>query len=189
MGRTIYRISDTAEDCKEYFGGTSGFYTNTLGTGLENNVLNYRVKAGIRFTNIKVDQAATIYNAQLLTYTTGTWVAGGSYGTWYGDDVDNASAFSGSISITQTTANVAASVGTGDDKQITSCNVTAIVQEIVDRAGWDRLNAIRFATSSATADGYVEYYDYSVNSDYSPFLIIDTATDITGHADHPFNSA
>jgi hypothetical protein len=118
---------------------------------------------GVRFQTINVPQGATINSATLTlninsnTYSPTTVVEG--------DDVDDAAAWSNTSrpsQITPTTATVVFNpVGTGDK----AIDVTAIVQEIVNRAGWVANNDMRFGIQNTKADyGYLLAYDFNVGN-------------------------
>lgn len=119
---------------------------------------------GCHFTSVAVDQGVTIDLANLVVNVTGS--AGGGYasGTIYGSDVDNAStAWSNSYlpsGRTQTSASTAFARPTGTG--IHTKNVTAIIQEIVDRAGWASGNDIKlFIINTDTSNRRTILEDYN----------------------------
>ena len=81
----------------------------------------------------------------------------------YGDDVDDAAVWSAGnkpSGVTKTTANTALAFGTNDT--FVSQDVTGIVQEIVNRAGWVSGNDMRFALlNTGAVQGYMRFDDYS----------------------------
>jgi PKD repeat protein len=136
---------------------------------------------GIRFTGINVPQGATISNAYIRFMCDEPDGAGSQMNIYFaGHDIDNAPIFSSTnfdiTSRTQTAAQVtwadgtvpAWVVGTTYD----SPDISAIVQEIVDRPGWNSGNAMAFMIWSdpgETSERVSESYDGT----YGPELIFD----------------
>lgn len=132
-------------------GRISGYYT-------------YHHQPGFRFTSVAVAQAAAIAIATLkLNVRTGGGYAG--TGTIYGYDTNDSAAWSGttvrpsSAAKTSASTSVTAAGSTG----IKSYDVTAIVQEIVDRAGWASGNDLSLFilhnVASGTAYTYFERFE------------------------------
>lgn len=99
--------------------------------------------AGLRFRGLALPQGATITSATLTLDLLSAF--SGPDADVFGDDVDDASAWSGLGSvrnITKTTASVNITPGSTGSYPI---GVTGIVQEIVDRTGWASGNNMRFA--------------------------------------------
>jgi hypothetical protein len=97
----------------------------------------------------------TIDSATLTVYH--TWHTGSPDFDIYGDDVDNAAAWSDTSrpsQITQTTAKVDFAPTSTSPNVAT---ITTIVQEIVDRAGWTRGNAMRFALLNMVNNEFANY--------------------------------
>jgi hypothetical protein len=129
---------------------------------------------GFRFTSVALPQGATILHAS-LQFVFGSTPSDGPEGTLYGEDADNSAAFSAGVgnsdvsSRTSTTATVAIDrddLGAlADDVTFYElAEVTAIVQEIVDRGGWSSGNALTLiynAGSDGFRDFEVHHYDSS----------------------------
>jgi hypothetical protein len=109
--------------------------------------------AGWRFTTIALDQGVTIDNTTILQVQVTTTESGGVTSTVSADDVDDAAAWANGSrpsQITPTTATVSfAQTSSG----LKSLDVTAIVQEIVNRGSWASGNDMRFAALSHTGTG------------------------------------
>lgn len=141
------------------FGWSSGFPTHELGQYIW---AFGHYHPGHRFQTVAIDNAATITAA---TITVNVVTVGGNPGTGiiYGDDVDDAAAWSGSTAvtgITKTTASKSVSVGaTG----FYAADVASIVQEIVNRGGWASGNDMRFGwISNVPGTGYyADFEDYT----------------------------
>lgn len=130
---------------------------------------SYSRAAAWRFVNATVPQAATINSA---TLNIAAVVAGAGTGTLNGQAVDDAPNWAngsgnGPVSMAKTTANQTYTAGTTGVKNI---DVTAIVQEIVNRAGWASGNALRigFGTVSSLSS-LVQFTDGTgtLDIDYS----------------------
>ncbi len=105
---------------------------------------------GFRFRNIIIPNAAVITTATLGVYVNND--NGSAHLDVYGDDQDDADTWSsGEVKGHATTTAVTAfdNPGTGSK----SIDVTAQVQEIVDRAGWVSGNAMRFSIRYAGGGG------------------------------------
>lgn len=133
---------------------------------------------GIRFQNLNIPQGTTILSAS-IQFTTDETDNGSTSLTLRGQDTDNASVFTSSdyniSNRTLTSASVAwnnipawNTVGQSAANQRTP-DVTAIVQEIVNRGGWNSGNAMAFVingTGERTAESY------NGDSSKSPVLTI-----------------
>lgn len=131
---------------------------------------------GVYFPAIDIPQGATITYAQLILSqsTSIIGLSGTTWGTLYGDDVDNAAAFSTTdrpSGITKTTAQTAVKAIDSDGAAVAH-DVLAIVQEIVNRPGWASGNAIRFAGDPTGADGTSRYYDYAQDTTKAAKLLV-----------------
>ena len=126
---------------------------------------------GVRFNNVTVAQGATITSAK-ITYTGRvTDVPLGYDQTIYGDDVDDSVNFvdnANIISRTRTTASASwtTPIVTTADTEFDTADLTSIVQEIVDRAGWASGNDMTFMsiTTAGTADNNGADVYYYANS-------------------------
>lgn len=119
---------------------------------------------GFRFQTVDVPQGASVSSATLTIRVISMF--GTPTVSIYADDVDDAPAWGASSrpssGFTKTTAktDITSAIGTG----LEAIDVTAIVQEIVDRAGWTNNNDIRFGAFNTKASGshqdfYVETYE------------------------------
>lgn len=138
----------------------------------------------LRFAGATIAQGATITSATLRLFSYGSG-ATGTFGSLYGSDVDNAPAWSGAVTpntITQTTASTSfvvtdTTAGTAQD-----FDVTDIVQEIVNRPGWQSGNALAFGGDTTGSDAAYNLFWSSEGSTaaytsdvYEPKLIIVTS--------------
>lgn len=155
-----YQIADDADDGWEdnTWHGSSAHWWGTTGVFDENG--------GYRFPGVAVPQGATI-DAAYLSFWGRNSPNSGIHMRMYGDDVDNAAAWSGSdkpSGITQTTAFVVVEPSTDGwaaDQFNNSREAKAVIQEIVDRAGWVSGNAMRFAVinnASSAEQNHVSDY-------------------------------
>jgi hypothetical protein len=135
---------------------------------------------GMRFTNVTIPTDATITSAY-IQFKANSSSSSGTTLNFYGQDTDNASAFSTSsnnISSRTKTSAVAtwtpgswSSGGAGSAQQ--TPNLSAVVQEIVDRDGWASGNALAFIV---TGSGWRESESYEGSSSYAPLLHVEWTT-------------
>lgn len=151
----------------------------------QGNSSGFDFELALRFQNTVVEQGATISSATLrLYYESGSFAF---IGTLYGNDADDAPAWSGSVTpdlITKTTASASMTVPSVSFLDPVDFDVTDIVQEIVNRGGWTSGNALAIvgdatgvtaqdSTSFLAREGsFAEVSDYSL----APVLIIETAS-------------
>lgn len=155
---TVGPISADADNGDERVGSawTDRFYRWYTGksAGVARN-------GGVRFLSLTVPQGSTITSAT-IDGTVHSIYGSTEAKTIYGDDVDNAPTWSNtskpSSGFTQTTASTTFNPSTSG---AVSSDVTAIVQEIVDRAGWVSGNAMRFAYMGTSGTGYAEVAMYA----------------------------
>ena len=113
---------------------------------------------GFRFQTVDVPQGATVSSATLTIRV--SVISGTPTVSIYADDVDDAPAWGASSrpssGFTKTTAqtDITSAIGTG----LKAIDVTAIVQEIVDRAGWTNNNDIRFGAFNTKASGSDQHF-------------------------------
>lgn len=153
-------------------------YTNYCYTG------SYNRFAMWRWQTVDVPQGQTLDSATLRVNVTGNTGTGSA--TIKGEDADDAAAWAGAsangpTTITQTTAsatwNTASITGTG----IKTLDVTSIVQEIINRAGWVANNDIRLIFTSSFASGTVTFEDFdAAGTDEGQLEIVYTSGGATG---------
>lgn len=157
----IVATTDSANDCM-VSATNSQLNTGALIQGIN---VGFNQYGGIRFPALNVPQGATITSATLAlaSATNGTGTSGTSWGKWFGDAVDNAGAWTQSSrpdQITRTTAFSPVAMAP-TDSAVNNHDVTAIVQEIVNRPGWQSGNAIRFGGDpTGGSGGYAQFHDY-----------------------------
>ena len=125
-----------------------------------------RQRVGVRFLNVTIANGATI-NSASLTFTVDAVQSGDITVTIYGEDQDNAGTFTttdSNMNRTFTTASASWTLGGSGaaiDTQIETSDISTIVKEIVDRAGWVSGNAMVFImdSPSSTNKREVESYD------------------------------
>lgn len=131
-----------------------------------NGSINVTVGAGwtggLRFADLQIPQSASIISAKITVHQRN---ANATYpGTWHAWAIDDAPQFSAlqkpqDVEKTTASAPLVPSPTPGSSYVDVEHDVTSIVQEIVDRAGWNDGNAINFiATSSVSSnDGFYAY--------------------------------
>jgi hypothetical protein len=138
--------------------------------------------AGYRFQNVTAPQGATILRAALSIVVGGS-NATSPQGLLYGHDTDNAPVFtSGTNNIggrTPTAATVAVNqTGLPFDGStfVEIADVTAIVQEIVDRGGWSAGNALALIFQGDPGDHDYDAVQYDEDPAHAARLMITYAT-------------
>lgn len=158
-----------------YSSQTSAWDSTQLAQGSAGGFDKY---LGLRYSGVNIPQGALITSATVTLKSGGSFFGGTGtkWGNLYGDAVDNASSWStGSApnAITKTTATaVMAYSMTQDD--LVSQDVTAIIQEIVNRAGWASGNALRIGgdpLAGAGSDGQAIWKDLDSFAHNSPLNI------------------
>ncbi len=141
---------------------------------------------GVRFQGVTIGQGVNILHAALSFVFSGDVEPADPKGTLYGDDADNAAAFgSGASDIsnrTPTMATVAvdeADVLNHDLTFVELAEVTAIVQEIIDRGTWSSGNALALifqADADGTRDFQVHHYDLDATHGAKLVITYETAS-------------
>lgn len=156
----------------EYF---SGWYDNYLRVVNGHEFASDKVM-GFRFQSVAVPQGATI-NSATLTLDTDDEDPETNVGRLFGNDVDSAPAWASTTNlprnITRTAAFVALTSVPTTDETAYPLDVTAIVQEIVDRAGWSSGNNMAFAGGVTGNTGARNFEDYGSDPADAAALSID----------------
>jgi hypothetical protein len=178
---TQIQIASGTDDAREIAGTVT---TNSTSSG-EIDATNEYI--GLRFIVPTIASGTTITNATLTVAVTAT-TQDEFHHTIYGQAADNPGAFTsaGSNDIsgrTPTTATVAWGDGTNlalaADQDVTSPDLTAIVQEIVNRPGWAAGNAMVFIIqggSVATEDMTIHMFEGALGAAKAARLDISYAT-------------
>ncbi len=129
--------------------------------------------AGIRFQGVPIPPGALITSA---TLTLKSWfTAGGGGTTWgrfYGDAADNSAAFTTASrsEIRPRTTAFTAVLSAGSDDVLLAHDVTAIIQEIVNRPGWAIGNAVSIV-GDGIGNGLAIFKDIDNHAYGSPLVI------------------
>lgn len=158
-GRLRFNIADTLEDGYELRSNTTfiALSTNEAAyiTGLDSPL---RYRAFLRYLGVAIPQGATIAAAS-ITMKKRAGGSGTAWGWLHGVAADNAAQWATPgnrpYDASRTTAKAAAV-----NAPTAVHDVTAIVQEIVNRPGWASGNAMAFTFDPTDADGYIEYYSF-----------------------------
>jgi hypothetical protein len=182
-------IAATADDGTETVGDNT--WTNYPPIMGDDSGINKH--GGFRFPNVTVAQGSTVSSATLRFRAERLNGAATSvHLTVYGDDADDAAAWSSTSrpsQITQTTASVDWDPAAWVPNSYYTVTITGIVQEIVSRGGWASGNAMRFAVldDSSTDSNFIRCYDYTDGggANYNVQLTIDyteaaAGQDLTG---------
>lgn len=169
-------MSASADDAFEDTAGT--VVTNGLFAAVDNT----DEWAGFRWQGVTIDQGDTI-NTAVLSVSFNSTASDEPRVTFYGEDADNAALFttagSSISSRTRTTASVnwhSTDLGAVSYSFVAAPDLSAIVQEIVDRGGWANGNSLvivcnQTPPSDSARDFTVQTYDQT--SAYAAKLDID----------------
>lgn len=147
------------------------------------------LNTNLRFTGLQIPRGATIDDARITVWSLGTrtGVNANDYVNVYAEQVNNATAITSAAALTSRWSNVGTSVTwpVGGNLvlngPITSPNISAVVQQIVNRAGWPdgTGGAIQFfidgstvANSGLSDDINMQSYDLNNSAQYIPLLEI-----------------
>jgi len=155
-----YGITNTADDVSDATSAGGGVDNTSVLQGLLFGT--YSVPAGLRFLAVAVPQGATITAATLtLKKDASQPYISTNHGSLKGVASDNAPAWA-------TTRPALAAKTTQSVSVVNSAtvayDVAAIVQVIVNRAGWVSGNALAFAGDTAGANGAITWVDYSTSA-------------------------
>lgn len=141
--------------------------------------------AGQRFTDLNIPVGATITSAVIGVELTDTG-KNDAQGTWFGNDVDDAAAFTtadGDVDgRTLTSASVAWTTNDlGSAGAVASTpNLAAILQEIVDRPGWEPGNAVVFLYRHESGAEFLQWGTWDHTTAAAPVLTVTFTTDDYG---------
>lgn len=185
-GTVTYQINSGSDD-GDNITGSSIFSTGTpvLSGGKDAN--GNTITGGFRFTNIAIPRGATITSATIDWQE--SWA--GSYGTTtktniFGEASDNSQTFSSAAlpgsrikTIAQASFNsVSETIASGTWMSATSFNkppnIKALIQEIVNRPGWNTGNALSIIVvdNGSTNDWWWEFKSFEAGSVSAPRLVI-----------------
>jgi Tfp pilus assembly protein FimT len=129
----------------------------------------------VRFNNLDIPQGANIVTAY-IEFTAEANKSGNYAFTVEGVDVDNVSTFSNgqnlnSLARTSASANMSGDENWVAESKYNSPSLTTIVQEIVNRSGWDPTNSMAFIFNTGSGDR--DAYSYDNNAGKAPRLVIE----------------
>lgn len=171
----------TTEDTHASSGPNDGGKRPSLGAITDNSILspgshgnNDEYSAGVRFTGVTIAQGTTITSATFSMRANATYNAGSNVVAYIVccQAADNAGALvaSGSTDLDGgTRAGTTADSGTWTQTSVTggtrySVDITASVQEVINRAGWVSGNAIVVLVDTHANTTVGEWQDYDANS-------------------------
>ncbi len=146
-----------------------------------------RQEIGIRYTNLNIEQGATISSAY-MQFTAKDNTSGAVTVTIYGEDTDNAAVFVDGGSVfditgrTKTTASVSWSPADWTDGDVGADQKTgdlkSIIQEIVNRTSWTSGNSISIIISGSASDYRRAEKDPTLTIDFDGGLMYSCGSDI-----------
>lgn len=182
MATLNLQVGASSDDARNINGGTSKnitAVTQHIGKLTTTDYWN-----GFRWTDVTIDQGATINSATLDLYSAQVTAGTTAKAIFYGVAADNTATFNttteypegkprttASVTKDFTVASWAASLGFG----VETVNVTTLIQEIVNRAGWASGNALAIVChdNGSTNDNYIGHSTYDRAIDRGAKLDID----------------
>lgn len=162
------QVGASADDALEHNSGSVSITDSDI------NVWSIYPYAGIRFTNVALDGTETINNDTYISLYGVTFTT--CEGVIYGEDADDAAAFTTTnddiTDRTKTTASVSWSDTWTNGAFNDSPNIKTIIQEIIDRPGWSSGNDIVILIDYASG-GDFQFKAYDGSSTNAPKLHID----------------
>ena len=187
MPTVNYQVAALTDDC-EYCWSTNTFVDGNpgvLATATLGRISStyYGFEGGFRFLGVAVPQGATITAATLTLYSDGSNTANTCNWVLWGDKEANATTFSSTPSAYSGRPRTSASVAYGavptfsNHAAITPPDISAIIQEIVNQAGWVSGNALVLfcgdkAETSTGNNSYRDAYLYHGGATYAAKLSI-----------------
>ena len=190
--KPVLFVSDAAKE--------DGFGYGNIICAVGNNVFGAggACKGALRFTSVDIGQGETL-NMCLLKYEYGS--VGSSSGSWkhilYGMDEDNTGDFSSNpFGRTKTTASITTDEGAPTSGGAKTFDVKNVAQEIVNRGGWARNNAMGFmiedngtsagvyATCAGGSEESYLVYRISAEPDFTPTPVSVTAPSLPTPEDY-----
>ena len=158
----------------------SGFFTEPGGgVGLRATSDASRYSAGMRFPNILISQGQTVLTATLRIYVFNHDIDDADLFI-HCEDVDNAANFVDTADVVGRTRTTAKTTWIADDliledtpAFVTSADFTSAVQEVIDRAGWAKGNALVVIMRGDSAGGKdVRFRSYDITPSQSPTILL-----------------
>ncbi|UII32648.1 fibronectin type III domain-containing protein [Fulvivirga ulvae] len=177
-------ISNGNDDAEESSSGSMYLNSSDLELVYDSHMSAGNQRIGLRFTNVTIPQGATIEKAYVQFTVDETANTSGSK-TIYGEATDHSGAFtSGSFNISNRPVTSAAiswnppawnSTGASGTDQRTS-DISQIIQEIVNRSGWNPGNALSLILAGS---GRRVAESYNGSSAQAPLLVIEYTSEAT----------
>lgn len=176
--------------------GVGNYFGDTPYLFLRDEVTN--LVLGVRFRNVNIAQGEKINNATLFVRSVYTYAAAGDIRvTITGDDIDDSRAFndSGSFSRTYTGAYVVWNISEVNGDSWHNVSVTEIVQEIIDRVGWQSGNDLSLVFFTDKGIPRREFASVDGNPAFTPYIDInygiappqDEVADLQNNSTAPYN--
>ncbi|WP_165733994.1 tandem-95 repeat protein [Polaribacter sp. 20A6] len=173
------RVSHSSDDVEEdSAGGTPLLTTESLDLGTFSGTPRI---VGMRFQNMNIPKGAIITNAY-VQFTAESSNSGSTNLVFSADAVDNAPTFTTATNNTSSRTKTTTSVpwtsvpAWTDNATYNSPNIRKVIQEIIDRTGWDKNNAIAILV---VGDGTRVAKSFDEGSGKAPKLIVNYRLPIT----------
>ncbi|MBU2547959.1 MAG: hypothetical protein KKB20_06100, partial [Proteobacteria bacterium] len=176
------QVAESRDDAEEYL-DTHAVNTTNDGLYMGEHAVpgpDHYTSCGMHFPNVQVEQGATITRAYITFKANGNNNAGINLDI-VGEASDNAIRYTAlNNNVTGRTYYTGLAVpwspgGWSNNSDYDTPNITAIVQEIVNRPGWGAGHGMAFAVRRTSLDGVRKAYSYDAGGGRGPILNIEVA--------------
>lgn len=169
-----YPTLQSADDAVQQTGVAASIATTSLELDSDGTATNSGPWVGLRFQNVQIAPGATVVTA---TITVQVGKSDDPAVDIYGQAADNAAAFAANVNDISGRARTAAKVdwdGTNvtANSPETTPNIAAIIQEIVNRPGWQSGNSIVIIMQGMSPTTLVDFYAWDDATNPDPFLTV-----------------
>lgn len=173
-GALSYRVNNSSDDAEHNLSnGDVTMSGSTLSLGYDGST---KQAVGIRFTNIDLPKNAEIASAYLEFTAKGSTNSTSSF-VIHAESSDNPGTYSSSrkpngLSALGTTVNWTSVPNWTGGQQYRSPDISSLVQDLVDRAGWNRGNAMSFIIKTSVNGSRRDAASFDENGLNAPRLVI-----------------
>lgn len=187
----VDRRVDASSDDAEQNAGTGSVNINGTTLDLTANGATQQ-QVGIRFNNVTIPPGATVTNAyvEFTAPASGTINTGNPTITIRAQNADNAATFTTGANDISSRATTSASASWTPANFTASAtaqtgNISSVVQEVVNRAGWANGNSIAVIMSGAAANNFRRAQSWDSSSTAAPRLYVQFTTSSTCNKLYP----
>ena len=173
----VYQVSSSEDDGYAFNRTSQNLQTEYLKVGYSGFAPPPYYMSGMVFRNVNIPPGTVIVSAHLKVQSYDNHLTGTVYGRVEAEATEDAVAFNSSRhidSLLTTSASVDWIIKEpwSADTWYESPDISSIIQEIIDRAGWSAGNSLAILCSTSSEGSYRNFSSYDRGSDYAPILQI-----------------